>query len=179
MALENLGEHIRTVRKERGLSQEALARRADVSLNLVGRLELGMVKNPHYGTLAGLARALDLTVEELVEEPEASTTGKASAPSAGRPSKAQQVAQDAAERAQQLTEEVPTRMQEIVERMASGDVGQGVSSSTGEASQEPPASEAASEALAILAYALQAGMLTEDDLEEARDALRRRHATHD
>jgi transcriptional regulator with XRE-family HTH domain len=172
MALENLGEHIRTVRKERGLSQEALARRADVSLNLVGRLELGMVKNPHYGTLAGLARALDLTVEELVEEPEASTTGKASAASAGRPSQAQQVAQEAAERAQQLTEEVPTRMQEIAERMASGAVGQGVSSSASFA-------EASSEASAILAYALQAGMLTEDDLEEARDALRQRHASHE
>lgn len=69
MALENLGEHIRTMRKARNLSQEALARRADVSLNLVGKLELGMVTNPHYSTLAGLARALDVTVEELVEEP--------------------------------------------------------------------------------------------------------------
>jgi len=83
MALENLGEHIRTLRKERNLSQEALARRADVSLNLVGKLELGMVTNPHYATLAGLARALDVTVEELVEEPEVSTTRKASVPSSG------------------------------------------------------------------------------------------------
>jgi transcriptional regulator with XRE-family HTH domain len=69
MALEKLGDHIRTIRKVRGLSQEALARRADVSLNLVGKLELGIVTNPHYATLAGLARALDVTVEELVKEP--------------------------------------------------------------------------------------------------------------
>jgi transcriptional regulator with XRE-family HTH domain len=69
MALENLGARIRALRKQRGLAQEALARRADVSLNLVGRLELGMVKNPHYLTLVGLARALDVTVEELVEDP--------------------------------------------------------------------------------------------------------------
>jgi transcriptional regulator with XRE-family HTH domain len=83
MVLENLGDHIRTLRKARGLSQEALARRADVSLNLVGKLELGMITNPHYTTLAGIARALDVRVEELVE-PEASTTGKASAlPDAG------------------------------------------------------------------------------------------------
>jgi transcriptional regulator with XRE-family HTH domain len=79
MVLENLGDHIRNVRKARGLSQEALARRADVSLNLVGKLELGMITNPHYTTLAGIARALDVRVEELVE-PEASTTGKVSAP---------------------------------------------------------------------------------------------------
>jgi transcriptional regulator with XRE-family HTH domain len=71
MALENLAGRIRALRKQRGLAQEALARRADVSLNLVGRLELGMVKNPHYLTLVGLARALDVTVEELVEEPTA------------------------------------------------------------------------------------------------------------
>jgi transcriptional regulator with XRE-family HTH domain len=82
MALENLGEHIRTIRKERGLSQEALARRADVSLNLVGKLELGLVLNPHYGTLAGLARALGVTVEELVEEP-ILVGPKADAPQAG------------------------------------------------------------------------------------------------
>jgi len=78
MALENLGERIRTLRKVRNLSQEALARRADVSLNLVGKLELGMVTNPHYSTLAGLARALGVTVEELVEEPV--LAGKAEAP---------------------------------------------------------------------------------------------------
>jgi transcriptional regulator with XRE-family HTH domain len=81
MALEDLGVRIRALRKERGLAQEALARRADVSLNLVGRLELGMVKNPHYLTLVGLARALDVTVEELVEEPSAPL---AHAPSAGQ-----------------------------------------------------------------------------------------------
>jgi transcriptional regulator with XRE-family HTH domain len=80
MALEDLGVRIRALRKERGLAQEALARRADVSLNLVGRLELGMVKNPHYLTLVGLARALDVTVEELVEAP----APKAEAPSAGQ-----------------------------------------------------------------------------------------------
>jgi transcriptional regulator with XRE-family HTH domain len=88
MALEDLGVRIRALRKQRGLAQEALARRADVSLNLVGRLELGMVKNPHYLTLAGLARALDVTVEELVEEPSAPL---AHAPSAGQPSQESEV----------------------------------------------------------------------------------------
>jgi transcriptional regulator with XRE-family HTH domain len=173
MALENLGEHIRAVRKERGLSQEALARRADLSLNVVARIELGIITNPHYLTLDSIARALDITVEELVDpEP----TPKVSAPSAGQPSPAEQIAQDAAERAGQLAEEAPDRVQEIVERMARGAAGQGVSSSS-EASEAP--SEASSEASAILEYALQAGMLTAEDLEEAREALRRRHATHE
>src|SRR5215213_8988156 len=76
MALEDLSTNIRTARKARGLSQEAVARRADISLNLMGRIELGTVKNPHYTTLHGIAHALDMTVDELVE----GTPGKASAP---------------------------------------------------------------------------------------------------
>jgi transcriptional regulator with XRE-family HTH domain len=78
MALEDLSTNIRTARKARGLSQEAVARRADISLNLMGRIELGTVKNPHYTTLHGIAHALDMTVDELVEGQRSS--GKASAP---------------------------------------------------------------------------------------------------
>jgi transcriptional regulator with XRE-family HTH domain len=76
MALEDLSTNIRTARKARGLSQEAVARRADISLNLMGRIELGTVRNPHYRTLHGIAHALGMTVDELVE----GTPGKASAP---------------------------------------------------------------------------------------------------
>ena len=38
----NLGERVRAVRKARDLSQEALAREAGVSLNLVNKLERGV-----------------------------------------------------------------------------------------------------------------------------------------
>jgi|SRR5215217_1552645 transcriptional regulator with XRE-family HTH domain len=76
MALEDLSTNIRTARKARGLSQEAVARRADISLNLMGRIELGSVRNPHYTTIHGIARALGMTVDELVE----GSPGKASAP---------------------------------------------------------------------------------------------------
>lgn len=69
MTLENLGDHVRGVRKKKGLSQEAVARRADLSLNVIARIELGIITNPHYLTLASIARALGMTVTELVEEP--------------------------------------------------------------------------------------------------------------
>jgi transcriptional regulator with XRE-family HTH domain len=65
----NLGERVRAVRKARDLSQEALAREAGVSLNLVNKLERGVVIDPHYSTLSGIARALGVPVQELVREP--------------------------------------------------------------------------------------------------------------
>ena len=67
--LEYLGERVRARCKAEGLSQEALARRADVSLNVVGRIELGRILDPHYLTLAGLAKALGTSVAELAEDP--------------------------------------------------------------------------------------------------------------
>jgi transcriptional regulator with XRE-family HTH domain len=78
-----LKDRIRELRKAQGLSQEKLARQADLSLNLIGRLEGGQVTDPHYSTLRGLARALGVPVEDLVREP--ALAGKAEAPrEAGR-----------------------------------------------------------------------------------------------
>jgi transcriptional regulator with XRE-family HTH domain len=72
-----LKDRIRELRKAQGLSQEKLARQADLSLNLIGRLEGGQVTDPHYSTLRGLARALGVPVEDLVREP--TLAGKAEA----------------------------------------------------------------------------------------------------
>jgi transcriptional regulator with XRE-family HTH domain len=78
-----LKDRIRELRKAQRLSQEKLARQADLSLNLIGRLEGGQVTDPHYSTLRGLARALGVPVEDLVREP--ALAGKAEAPrEAGR-----------------------------------------------------------------------------------------------
>jgi transcriptional regulator with XRE-family HTH domain len=66
-----LGERLRILRKARGLSQEAVARRAEIGLRAYGDLERGRASDPHYSTLEGIAYALNTTVAELVsEEPE-------------------------------------------------------------------------------------------------------------
>jgi ribosome-binding protein aMBF1 (putative translation factor) len=67
--LMDIGNHVRSKRRDLGLSQEALARRADVSLNLVNKIERGVVTDPHYSTLVVLADALGMTVSELIGEP--------------------------------------------------------------------------------------------------------------
>ncbi|MGE5527134.1 MAG: helix-turn-helix domain-containing protein [Methanosarcina sp.] len=59
-----LGEAIRRLRTEAGLSQEQLAERASTDLTQVGGVERG-VRNPSYTTLVRLATGLGTTVGEL------------------------------------------------------------------------------------------------------------------
>jgi len=59
-----LGEAVRTLRGEVGLSQEQLAEGAGTDLTQVGGIERG-VRNPSYTTLLRLAGALDTSVGKL------------------------------------------------------------------------------------------------------------------
>jgi transcriptional regulator with XRE-family HTH domain len=65
----DIGARIRSLRTARGLSQEEVARRTGIGLKSYGDLERGRTKDPHYSTLRGVARALGVRVEELIEEP--------------------------------------------------------------------------------------------------------------
>jgi transcriptional regulator with XRE-family HTH domain len=64
----DIGKQIRKARRARGLTQEELARRANMSLNGLAQLEQGGRTDPHYSTLSKLATALDVSVTELLEE---------------------------------------------------------------------------------------------------------------
>lgn len=63
--LQRLGERIRKLRDEKGYSQETLGFKAGLHRNYISSLELAL-KNPTYTTLIKLARALDVTVTELI-----------------------------------------------------------------------------------------------------------------
>lgn len=78
----DIGGRVREARKRSGLSQEALARRAGVTLAAIGQLERGVSTDPHYSTLAGIAAATGTTIATLVGE-ERAAAPKASAPEAG------------------------------------------------------------------------------------------------
>lgn len=56
-----LGEAIRRIRKDAGLSQEQLAELVGTDLTQIGGLERG-VRNPSYSTLVRLAAALGVRV---------------------------------------------------------------------------------------------------------------------
>ncbi|MEV6009603.1 helix-turn-helix transcriptional regulator [Streptomyces sp. NPDC051976] len=59
------GANVARLRKARGLSQTALARRADVSLSLLTKIETGQ-RALTQGTAATLARAMGVTLDELL-----------------------------------------------------------------------------------------------------------------
>jgi transcriptional regulator with XRE-family HTH domain len=64
----DIGKRIRAERKAQGLSQDVLARRADVNLAVINRLERGASTNPHTTTLVAIADALGVPVGALLEE---------------------------------------------------------------------------------------------------------------
>jgi transcriptional regulator with XRE-family HTH domain len=62
-----LGSRLNALRSDAYLSRAELARRAGVSEDLVQSLEQGRTTNPTLQTLLGLAGALRVTVNDLVE----------------------------------------------------------------------------------------------------------------
>jgi transcriptional regulator with XRE-family HTH domain len=63
---QNLAKNIERLRKAKGLSQEKLARLADVANNTLIKMESGENKNPTLETLKKVAKALEVSVDELI-----------------------------------------------------------------------------------------------------------------
>ncbi|NQV00294.1 MAG: helix-turn-helix transcriptional regulator [Parcubacteria group bacterium] len=63
---QNLAQNIKKLRNAKNLSQEKLARLADVANNTIIKMELGENKNPTLDTLNKIAKALDVSVDELI-----------------------------------------------------------------------------------------------------------------
>ena len=66
MGLENLGKRIREERLKKGLTQEQLAEKVDISLNFMSLIENG--KNMSVQTLINLADALDVSIDYLLND---------------------------------------------------------------------------------------------------------------
>lgn len=68
MRHREIAEQVRVWREHRGLSQRALAKAAGVSPVLATKIESGAIADPRLSTLRKLAKALDVTVAELIGE---------------------------------------------------------------------------------------------------------------
>ncbi|TSC96280.1 MAG: helix-turn-helix domain-containing protein [Candidatus Berkelbacteria bacterium Licking1014_2] len=64
---QNLAKNIERLRKAKGLSQEKLARLADVANNTLIKMESGENQNPTLDTLKKVAKALDISVDDLIQ----------------------------------------------------------------------------------------------------------------
>lgn len=58
---------VKRLREKMGLSQEKLARLADVSNNTIINIEAGKQNNPTIETLKKIAKALNISIEELIK----------------------------------------------------------------------------------------------------------------
>ena len=63
----NLGKSVKKLREKLGISQEKLARLADVSNNTVVNIEAGKQDNPTIETLKKVANALQVGVDDLLK----------------------------------------------------------------------------------------------------------------
>ena len=64
--MANIADNVRKARKKAGLSQDKLAREAGVAYNTVVKIESGENKNPTIETLRNIAKALDVSVDEII-----------------------------------------------------------------------------------------------------------------
>jgi transcriptional regulator with XRE-family HTH domain len=67
----SIGARIKAARTAARMTQMDVARRTDLSLQAVGDIERGIVRDPHISSLRQIAYALDVPVEMLVKEEEA------------------------------------------------------------------------------------------------------------
>lgn len=64
--LPTIATNIRKYRAERQLSQEKLARLADVSLPTVTKIESGETPNPTIDTIKRIAIVLEVSIDDLI-----------------------------------------------------------------------------------------------------------------
>jgi transcriptional regulator with XRE-family HTH domain len=60
-----LGQKIKQLRKDKSLTQERLAIQANVSYTTLTKVENGAIKNPSFEIVASLAKALEISLDDL------------------------------------------------------------------------------------------------------------------
>lgn len=63
--MSNISKNLRRMREAKGLSQEKLARLADVANNTIIKIEGEKNKNPTLDTLKKIAKALGVSLDDL------------------------------------------------------------------------------------------------------------------
>jgi len=64
--MSNITKNLRKLREAKELSQEKLARFADVANNTIIKIEAGKNQNPTLDTLKKIAKALEISVDDLI-----------------------------------------------------------------------------------------------------------------
>ena len=65
--ISTIAKNIKKYRKENGLSQDKLARLADISHATIIKIESGGIQNPTIDTVQKIAKALGVGVDNLIK----------------------------------------------------------------------------------------------------------------
>jgi transcriptional regulator with XRE-family HTH domain len=63
-----LAENIKRYRTKMGLSQDQLARKSGITYSTLTKMESGVNQNPKVKTLQQIAKALEVTLDDLMKE---------------------------------------------------------------------------------------------------------------
>jgi len=66
--MSTIGNNIKRFRQDKGLSQDRLSKLADLSLNTVVKIELDESPNPTIETIQRIAKALEVSVDDLLKK---------------------------------------------------------------------------------------------------------------
>jgi len=62
-----IGDNIKKLRRKIKLTQDGLARKADIPYTTLTKIESNVVKKPSVQTIAKIAKALNINIEELIK----------------------------------------------------------------------------------------------------------------
>ncbi len=66
--MSTIGRNIKRYRQDKRLSQDKLSKLADLSLNTVVKIELDESPNPTIETIQKIAKALEVSVDDLLKK---------------------------------------------------------------------------------------------------------------
>ncbi|MAE10075.1 MAG: DNA-binding protein [Candidatus Marinimicrobia bacterium] len=66
--ISTVAKNIKRYRKEKGLSQDKLARLADISHAAIVKIESGGIQSPSIDTVQKIAKALEVGIEDLISK---------------------------------------------------------------------------------------------------------------
>ena len=65
--MSTIGKNIKRLRQVKGISQDKLSKLADVSLQTIVKMELDDKPNPTIETVQKIAKALDISIDDLMK----------------------------------------------------------------------------------------------------------------
>ncbi len=63
----NIGDRIKRIRKKKGLTQDALARKAELPYTTLTKIESNVITKPTIQTVAKIAKGLGVTIDDLMK----------------------------------------------------------------------------------------------------------------